>query len=123
MEWMDRALVGLAGLAGLAGVALSALATHAPAGPNVEIAARFLLVHAATLIGLAALLAGGALPPGLGRIAGAALVLGLALFCGDLVRRAWTGSALFPMAAPAGGMLLMAGWVLIALAGFVALRR
>jgi uncharacterized membrane protein YgdD (TMEM256/DUF423 family) len=123
MEWMDRALIGLAGLAGLAGVALSALASHAPAGPNIEIAARFLLVHAATLVGLAALLAGGALAPGLGRIAGAALVIGLALFCGDLLRRAYSGATLFPMAAPAGGMLLMAGWALLALAGFLAFRR
>ena len=111
---MERMLAGFAGLAGLAGVALSALAAHGPGGPSVETAARFLLVHAAALLALAALV-GGPLSPRLGALAGLAIVLGLALFCGDLVRRAYAGAALFPMAAPSGGFLLMAGWALVGL--------
>ena len=83
---MDRAIVACAGLAGLAGVALSALAAHGPGGPNLEIAARFLLVHAAALLGVAAL-SGAVLAPRLATLAGLAMMLGLVLFCGDLVRR------------------------------------
>jgi uncharacterized membrane protein YgdD (TMEM256/DUF423 family) len=117
---MDRVIVALASMAGLAGVALAARAAHGPGGPLLDTAARFLLVHAAVLLGLAAL-GGGAIAPRLGT---AALVLsaGLALFCGDLIRRALAGSALFPYAAPAGGVLLMLGWALIGIAALVGPR-
>ena len=118
---MDRAIVACAGLAGLAGVALSALAAHGPGGPNLEVAARFLLIHAAALLGVAAL-SGAILAPRLATLAGFAMVLGLVLFCGDLVRRAMTGSGLFPMAAPTGGFALMAGWLLVAVAALVGHR-
>ena len=50
------------------------------------------------------------------------MMLGLVLFCGDLVRRAMTGSGLFPMAAPTGGFALMAGWLLVAVAALVGHR-
>jgi uncharacterized membrane protein YgdD (TMEM256/DUF423 family) len=53
----------------------------------------------------------------LARLAGFVLILGLALFCGDLSRRALSGVALLPMAAPTGGVLLMIGWLLIGAAG------
>ncbi|HEV2557639.1 MAG TPA: DUF423 domain-containing protein [Microvirga sp.] len=114
---MDRVLIVLASVAGLAGVALSARAAHGPGGPLLETAARFLLIHAAVLLGVAAL-ASGPLSPRLGSASGLVLALGLALFCGDLVRRALAGAALFPFAAPAGGILLMLGWVLIGVSAF-----
>jgi uncharacterized membrane protein YgdD (TMEM256/DUF423 family) len=116
-------LILIGALAGLAGVALSAMAAHAPGGPNLDTAARFLVVHAPALLGIAALSAGGAVSPGLGRIAGWLLVLGLALFCGDLVMRALRGAALFPMAAPVGGFLLMGGWGMLAVAALLRLVR
>ena len=122
MTWIDKALVIAAGLAGLAGTGLSAMAAHGPGGAQLDTAARFLLIHAAALIGLAALLSSETLSPGLGRIAGLALVLGLMLFCGDLIRRSLAGAALFPMAAPTGGILLMAGWGLIAVAALLPAR-
>jgi uncharacterized membrane protein YgdD (TMEM256/DUF423 family) len=50
-------------------------------------------------------------------------VLGLVLFCGDLAMRAFRGSALFPMAAPTGGFVLMAGWALIAVAALLRVFR
>lgn len=118
---MDRILTVLASFAGVAGVALSALAAHGPGGPLLDTAARFLLVHAAALLGLAALL-DGALSPRIAQAAGLVLVLGLALFCGDLVRRAYAGSGLFPLSAPTGGILLMAGWALIGVAALVGSR-
>jgi uncharacterized membrane protein YgdD (TMEM256/DUF423 family) len=122
MTWVDKALVIAAGLAGLAGTGLSAMAAHGPGGSPLDTAARFLLIHAAALIGVAALVAAGSVSAGLGRGAGFALVLGLVLFCGDLVRRSLAGAALFPMAAPTGGILLMVGWGLIALAALFPAR-
>jgi uncharacterized membrane protein YgdD (TMEM256/DUF423 family) len=50
------------------------------------------------------------------------LLLGVALFAGDLALRAYTAHRLFPMAAPTGGIVMMAGWVLLGLAAFVAIR-
>ena len=118
---MDRAIVALAGVLGLAGVALSAAAAHGPGGPNLDTAARFLLVHAAALLGVAAL-SGGILSPRLAGFAGLVMIVGLALFCGDLVRRAYAGVGLFPMSAPTGGFTLMAGWLLLAVAAVLGHR-
>jgi uncharacterized membrane protein YgdD (TMEM256/DUF423 family) len=122
MMWVDKVFVVVAGLSGLAGTGLSAMAAHGPGGTQLDTAARFLLIHAAVLVGLAALVSAGALAAGAGRSAGLALVLGLVLFCGDLIRRSLAGAALFPMAAPAGGILLMVGWGLIALAALLPAR-
>ncbi|HEX8168662.1 MAG TPA: DUF423 domain-containing protein [Beijerinckiaceae bacterium] len=119
MTLADRLLVGLAGLSGLAGVAVSAAAAHAAGGQNLETAGRFLLIHAAALIGLAALAGAGLVHPALARAAGWALLLGVALFAGDLTYRAFRGAGLFPMAAPSGGILLMIGWALVALAALI----
>ena len=122
MSPTDRVIVALAALAGLLGVALSAAAAHGAGGASLATAAQFLLFHAPALLALAALAAGGACNPGLARLAGVAILLGLALFCGDLARRALAGLALAPMAAPGGGVLLMIGWALVALAGLVPRR-
>jgi uncharacterized membrane protein YgdD (TMEM256/DUF423 family) len=118
----DRILVALAALAGVLGVALSAAAAHAAGGTNLETAARFLLIHAAALLGIAALIGLGVLSPGLGRAAAWALVVGLVLFCGDLSARAFWSTPLFPRAAPTGGIVLMIGWALVALAALLRLR-
>jgi uncharacterized membrane protein YgdD (TMEM256/DUF423 family) len=115
----DRALVALAGLAGLLGVALSAAAAHVTGGGSLDVAARFLLIHAAALLGLAALLGAGHIHRGIARAAAWLLVAGLALFCGDLSMRALRGVALFPFAAPSGGFALMGGWALAGLAGLL----
>jgi uncharacterized membrane protein YgdD (TMEM256/DUF423 family) len=119
MTFPDRLLIVLAGLSGSAGVAISAAAAHSAGGQNLETAGRFLLIHAAALIGLAALAGAGLVHPATARAAGWALLLGVALFAGDLTVRAWRGTALFPMAAPGGGILLMVGWALVALAAVI----
>ena len=103
-------LTFVAGLFGAAGVALSALAAHR-SGVLIGTAAQFLLVHAAALLAIG--LAGAARTF---QIAGLVLATGLALFCGDLVARDLVGNRLFPFAAPAGGTLLIAGWLLLAVA-------
>lgn len=103
-----RFFIVVGGLAGAAGVALSAVAAHAGGG-NVGTAASFLLAHAPALLAIGLIGSNRVLKAG-----GAILLLGLLLFCGDLLARHYAGSRLFPMAAPAGGTLLIAGWLGVA---------
>ena len=121
MTLATRLLIALAGFSGALGVGLSAAAAHITGG-NLTTAAQFLLFHAPGLLALAALIAAGAVHPTLAQVAGYILVLGLVLFCGDLSRRAIAGVALFPRAAPMGGILLMLGWILVAVAALLRLR-
>lgn len=108
---MQRIFITIAGLFGAAGVGLAAAGSHM-ADANFSIAANFLLIHAAVLIGL------GALPrTRLGRATGLVLALGVALFAGDLVVKSSTGASLFPMAAPIGGGTMILGWVLVIVRG------
>jgi uncharacterized membrane protein YgdD (TMEM256/DUF423 family) len=116
-----RTLIVLAALSGVLGVGLSAAAAHITGG-NLATAAQFLLFHAPALLGLVALMMAGAIHPLIGPVAGYILVLGLVLFCGDLSRRAFAEVPLFPRAAPLGGILLMIGWVLVAVAALVPAR-
>jgi uncharacterized membrane protein YgdD (TMEM256/DUF423 family) len=43
----------------------------------------------------------------------------VALFAGDLTMRAFTGAGLFPLAAPSGGIAMIAGWAMVALAALM----
>ena len=56
-------------------------------------------------------------------LAGSLLALGAILFGGDIALRALAGIRLFPMAAPAGGMILIAGWLALAAGGLVHLAK
>ena len=116
-------LMVMGALAGLLGVALSAAAAHSSGGSNLETASRLLLFHAPVLLAVAALAGTGSLHPAIARAAGWIMVLGLALFCGDLVMRAWRNGPLFPMAAPIGGFVLMGAWLAIAVAALPRLFR
>lgn len=122
MNTLDRVLLALGALAGLLGVAASAAAAHVSGVDSLKTAAQFLLFHAPAILGLVALSASGGTHRLLTRLAGSALVLGLMLFSGDLALRALHGTPLFPMAAPAGGMVLMAGWLLAAASALVPKR-
>ena len=113
-----RLILALCALYGGAGVALMAAGTHA-AGQNATIAGQMLLFHASA--GMAATLArkGGHLAPGLARVAVALLLGGVALFSADLCALAFRGARLFPMAAPTGGMTMIAGWAALALSALM----
>lgn len=117
--WWDRVLIVAAALSGVSGVAASAAAAHVTGGGTLDTAARFLLVHAAALLGIAALAGTGAVHPTLARFAGSVLAIGLVLFAGDLASRTLRGAALAPMAAPAGGIGMMIGWGLVAVAALI----
>lgn len=114
-------LMLVAAFYGAAGVALSAAAAHAAPGTPLASGAQFLLFHAPALIGIA-LLAGAGYAPRAATLAGATIALGVALFSGDITIRSFWGHALFPMAAPAGGMITIAGWLLLAVAAVIAWR-
>lgn len=111
-----RALVLAGGLCGAAGVALSAAAAHR-GGAFTGTAASFLLMHAPLFVAVGLHGGGRAL-----RAACALLLAGLLLFCGDLLARDFLGDRLFPMSAPIGGTLLIAGWLAIATAALVGRR-
>jgi uncharacterized membrane protein YgdD (TMEM256/DUF423 family) len=117
MVWA-QVLIVLAGLAGAAGVAAAAAASHGAAGPDLSIAAQFLMIHAAVV---AAIALSSFEPRGAFLTAASMIFVGLALFSGDLAVRAYGGTRLFPMAAPTGGSLLILGWLALAVAGAIAL--
>ena len=124
------AVIVFAALAGGSAVALGAWASHGAAEPAkgwLTTASTYQLVHALALLATVALrerLSGAAR-----RLAGlalAAFAAGIVLFCGALVALSlghnW-GPLSWKGAAPAGGLALMAGWTVLALAGLMALRR
>ena len=110
---LDRLLILAGGLCGAGGVALSAAAAHASGG-NLATAASILLMHAPVFLAI------GLLRPTAAalRFGAPALLLGLIVFSGDLLMRDFVGIRLFPMAAPAGGLLMIGGWLLIAASAF-----
>lgn len=108
----QRIFILAAGLTGAAGVALSAAAAHA-GGAHVATAANFLLFHAAVFLAI-----GTAKTNRLLKSGGFALLLGLVFFAGDLVSLDYLGHRLFPFAAPAGGFLMIAGWLTAAISAF-----
>lgn len=114
---IDRTLVFVGGLCGAAGVALSAAAAHR-GGAFTGTAASFLLMHAPVLLAVGLLGASLAL-----RTGGLILLAGLVVFSGDLLARDFLGYRLFPLAAPIGGTLLMAGWLTIAASALMRQRR
>ncbi|MGE0752332.1 MAG: DUF423 domain-containing protein [Variibacter sp.] len=116
---MISTLLTLASLAGAAGVALLAAAAHAMPGAHLDSAAQVLLFHAPAVFAIVAAAQTGLLRRPLGLTAAAALLLGAALFAGDLTLRAFTGHRLFPSAAPTGGTILVAGWLIACVAAVV----
>lgn len=123
-----RVWIILGGLAGLAAVAMEAAAAHALA-PRigsvslglVRSANQMLGWHALALVlcGIWAERVGGHGAGRLAHLAGMAFTLGVLGFCGSLYLVALAGLRL-PGVAPAGGVLLMLGWLLL---GLSALHR
>ena len=117
----SRLTIALCALYGAAGVGLMAAGTHA-AGTNATIAGQMLLFHASA--GIAATLArkAGFLSAGVGRIALALMLAGGAGVSAAPALTAFKGARLFPMAAPTGGVGMIAGWALLALAALIPAR-
>ncbi|HXP29632.1 MAG TPA: DUF423 domain-containing protein [Stellaceae bacterium] len=119
---MERIWLAIAGLFGVAAIGADAAARHLLAGDaeRLEFAAtgaRYALLHAAALVGIAALGRAGRRDwAAIWRAAAAwCFVAGLVLFCGSLFLGAAGGPAVVLRLTPAGGVLFMAGWAALLL--------
>ncbi|MGL4198752.1 MAG: DUF423 domain-containing protein [Allorhizobium sp.] len=99
-----------AGIMGAAGVGLAAAASHAGGEALLRPASTICLAHAPALVALS--LAADRLR--FSSLAALGMILGTVLFSGDLVSRHFLGGGLFPMAAPTGGLTLIASWLVLA---------
>jgi len=113
----------LAGSMGAGGIVLAAAGAHAAPGAGLDSAAYMLLFHAVAVLGGAALMQQGMLWRPLALAVLAAWVLGAVLFSGDVALRAFAGHRLFAMAAPSGGIILIVGWIGLAVAAVAAPLR
>ncbi|MFN3231664.1 MAG: DUF423 domain-containing protein [Alphaproteobacteria bacterium] len=120
---MTRMWVGLGALSALAAVIAGALGGHQGALPDAdarrifETANDYHIAHALGLILIGALTE--KLPGRLIGIAAACLLAGSILFCGSLYATAFLGQHPLAVTAPIGGLLLMLGWLTLALAAFL----
>ncbi|MBB4952715.1 uncharacterized membrane protein YgdD (TMEM256/DUF423 family) [Agrobacterium vitis] len=112
LQGLRPLLLILSGLFGACGVGLAAAAAHVTGASNLLApASSIALAHAPAVLAL--YLAHEKVKTA--TLAGLVIALGVLLFCGDLVYKQYTGNSLFPMAAPTGGVMLMIGWLLLAL--------
>ncbi|MGO8026145.1 DUF423 domain-containing protein [Rhizobium leguminosarum] len=108
---LEPVLYLFAGLFGVAGVALAALAAHGGGEANLAASASAMcLAHAPALLAFAL----GNTRLRTAWLAGLLMIAGTLLFAGDLVTLRFSGSSLFPYAAPTGGWAMMLGWLAIA---------
>jgi uncharacterized membrane protein YgdD (TMEM256/DUF423 family) len=113
--WLRPTTLFISGVLGLAGVAMAAYASHGPDARLIATASTMCLAHAPVLIALYAAWPSIRTAP----VAAVLLMLGTLLFAGDLVSRQFLGTGLFPMSAPLGGLLMIAGWVAVAVSAFL----
>jgi uncharacterized membrane protein YgdD (TMEM256/DUF423 family) len=123
MQKIIDALAAFAGLMGAAGVAAAAASAHVGGGARLASVAMILLVHAAALLALSTRARDASGSAWLWLVSGLALAFGATLFSADVALLTLRGARLFPMAAPTGGMTMIAGWLLASAAGFASLFR
>ncbi len=113
-----RWMVVFAGLFGALGVTAAAAASHNDPNGLLAPASAMLLAHAPALVALYAA------RRSIAFVSAAALILviGTALFAGDLGMTYFGTPGLFPMAAPIGGVLMIAGWLVVIVCAFFPAR-
>ena len=116
MNRASRILIALAALMGADGVVLAAASAHCADASRLASASSMLLFHACAVLGAAALAERAIVHGKIGLAAAAGFVFGASLFAGDLTLRHYAGNGLFPMAAPTGGTLLIASWLVLGVA-------
>ena len=107
---------------GAIGIALTAAGAHGKPGAGLDSAGYLLLIHAVAVLAGVALLREPLFWRPLALAALWGFVAGSALFAADVAARAYAGGKLFPFAAPAGGMIMIASWLVLAVAALAALR-
>jgi uncharacterized membrane protein YgdD (TMEM256/DUF423 family) len=120
MRFWTYCLAALAAFAGAAGVVEAAIAAHAAADPLVQTSANFLLLTAAAVIAIAGIALAAQHYRAWFLAAGFVLLGGAVLFCADLAARVFMTHKLFAYAAPAGGTMMIVGWLAAAIAGLAA---
>lgn len=111
-----RILVILAAIMGADGVILAAASAHQGDAARLVPASSMLLFHATAVLAVVALIERGIVHVNGGLAAAFGFVIAATLFAGDLSLRHFAGHSLFPFAAPAGGTLLIASWLVLAVA-------
>jgi uncharacterized membrane protein YgdD (TMEM256/DUF423 family) len=116
MSRLSRILIVLAAIMGADGVILAAASAHGADASRLASASSMLLFHASAVLGAVALVERGIIHARLGMVSAAGFVIAASLFAGDLTLRQYAGHGLFPMAAPTGGTLLIASWLVLGIA-------
>ena len=118
------AFVACSGLIGAAGVAVGALGAHGGGGDVARTASDVLMIHAAAILGASGVALSPARPSAFLVASMGLLTVGAILFGGELAAASLAGWRPIPLAAPTGGLCLIAGWLGLAVAGCrLALRR
>ena len=124
---MDAKWLGIGALNGLLGVAAGAFGAHflkhwlsADGLTTFETAARYQMYHALALLAISVLAYGR--PSVTVSAAGWCMLLGIVLFSGSLYGLTLGGWMWLGPITPLGGLLLMAGWLLLVVAAFGAHR-
>jgi uncharacterized membrane protein YgdD (TMEM256/DUF423 family) len=125
---MSGFLILAGGLIGFAAVGAAASARHLTSNNPatlelIDLASRYMLVHAAALIGTAILTAQGGRGSAMAAISGGFFILGSILFGGGLILWALTQIKLFDIAIPFGGTGFMLGWLALAISGVLRIGR
>jgi uncharacterized membrane protein YgdD (TMEM256/DUF423 family) len=109
-----RILIVLAAIMGADGVILAAASAHLPDASRLAAASSMLLYHATAILAAVALTERALVHVKIGLAAAFGFVAAASLFAGDLTLRQYAGHGLFPFAAPTGGTLLIASWLVLA---------
>lgn len=96
---------------------IGAAGSHLGGGDFARLSSEFLLFHAAVIPGL---VAWGRYSPTMVQVGGSLLVVGAACFSADLAVLAFAGQHPISGLAPAGGSMLIAGWLTVAVSAFTA---
>lgn len=114
-----RLTLFLAGLLGATGIGLAAAANHLDDPRGFSAAATVCLANAPALIALYA----GRMSIRLAPLAGLIIAAGAILFTADMLLRHFYGLRVFAMAAPAGGMTMIGGWLIVAISALLPKRQ
>ena len=118
-----RIPIVLAALMGAAGVVLAAASAHQTDATRLASASSMLLFHASAALAAVLLAERRIVHMELGLAAASGFISAAGLFAGDLTLRQYADHGLFPMAAPAGGTLLVLSWLMLAVAAIWPRRR
>lgn len=123
MRGLEKLLVLFTTLLGMGGIMLAAASAHLAPGTSLDTAALILLTQAPSVLAVLVAVRTCLFGEAFGYLGALALVIGSILFSGGIALRILTMVNLPLMIAPAGGTLLIAGWLLLFLSGIFALRR